>query len=116
MANQINIPIEPDIRDLLDIPRCETFRLPSPKPLKITLPSGGTLPGLADMSKGIPTDCAYSFNLLLQLGPMLASMECLLKILKFLKPVTELLKPLTKLQPPSPGVILDFANAVKDIL
>lgn len=115
MANQINIPIEPDLKALFEIPPCDVIRLPSPKPLKLTLPSGGSLPSLADISKGIPTDCAYSFNLMMQLAPLLASMECLLKILKLLKPLIDMIKALGS-PPPSPKLVLDFAKAVEDVL
>ncbi|MFN8940256.1 MAG: hypothetical protein ACK5ZJ_10990 [Acidobacteriota bacterium] len=116
MANQIDIPIELDLRKLLAIPPCNSIKLPAPKPLKLTLPSGGSLPALADISKGIPTDCAYSFNLMISLAPLLASMECLLKILKLLKPLTEVIKPLTSLSLPDPAVVIEFGKAVTEVM
>lgn len=114
MATQIDIPIEPDLQSLLELPPCNSIRLPLPKPLKLQLPSGGSLSALADISKGIPTDCAYSFSLLMQVAPLLASMECLLKILKLLKPLIDIVNGLPA--PPSPGLIKEFADAVKDII
>ncbi|HWA72765.1 MAG TPA: hypothetical protein VG937_10535 [Polyangiaceae bacterium] len=111
--HQLDLPIEADLRDVLAIPPCEYLKIPSPKPLKIQLPSGGSLPSLADLSKGIPTDCAYSFNLMIMVAPLLASMECLLKILKLLKPLISLIKDLPK--PPTPALIKEFGDAAIDL-
>jgi hypothetical protein len=47
----------------------------------ITLLGGAELKGVLDFSQGTPTDCKLTFNLLLQLSPLLASMACLLKVL-----------------------------------
>lgn len=48
--------------------------------LKVKLPFG-ELKAFRDFSQGLPTDCSMTFNLLLQIQPLLASMACLLKIL-----------------------------------
>lgn len=47
----------------------------------IQLLGGAELKSFIDFSQGMPTDCKLTFNLLLQLSPLLASMACLLKIL-----------------------------------
>ena len=47
----------------------------------LTLLGGAELNGFLDFSQGAPTDCKLTFNLMLQLAPLLASMACLLKIL-----------------------------------
>ena len=47
---------------------------------------------MADFTRGIPTDCSMNFSLMLQLAPMMASMECLLKILKFIGAIVGVLK------------------------
>ena len=48
----------------------------------ISLLGGAELRGFLDFSAGAPTDCKLTFNLLLQLAPLLASMACIFKILK----------------------------------
>ena len=58
------------------------IELPNPKPMKISLPLGGELKSVMDMSKGPPTDCTLIHGLMLQLGPALAGIECYLKLLK----------------------------------
>jgi hypothetical protein len=58
---------------------------PTPKPVSIPLPFGGELKALLDMSKGPPNDCAIVHSLMLQITPMLAGMECLLRVLKAVK-------------------------------
>jgi hypothetical protein len=49
--------------------------------LTITLPFGGEMKAIRDLSQGIPDDCAMTFNLLVQLQPLLGGIGCLLKIL-----------------------------------
>jgi hypothetical protein len=65
------------------------------------------------LSKGIPNDCSLSANLLLQIAPFLASIECLLKVLGLIKPLTTLIQALV---PPNPvkalEVLPDFLKAV----
>jgi len=83
-----------DITASIDIPCIEI------KPLgdlpSIPLPAGAQINPFIEIGGPQPTDCKLSFNLLLQLGPLFASMGCLLKILGVL------------------GKIADFANAVPD--
>ena len=50
-------------------------------PLSVSLPLGGSLSAMADFSLGTPSNCTMTFNLLLQVTPMLASIACLIKIL-----------------------------------
>jgi hypothetical protein len=109
----ISVPIEADLKKVFDIPPCESLKIPGPKPLKVTLPTGGKLSGLSDVSKGIPTDCALTFSLMLQIAPLLASMDCLLKILKLLKPLIDVVNGL-----PVPPVkaVQEFAKAAADLV
>jgi hypothetical protein len=80
----IDIPLPDELTQALKPPQCLNFALPKPSMPSLTLPIGGTLEGVADMTRGIPTDCSMSFSLMLQLAPIMASMQCLLSILKFL--------------------------------
>ncbi|HWI13643.1 MAG TPA: hypothetical protein VNT02_05290, partial [Burkholderiales bacterium] len=104
----MDIPIKADLQKAFGLPPCAEISLPKPTPMKIALPSGGSLTALSDISKGIPNDCSMSFNLMLQLGPLLGSMDCLLKILKLLKPLIDIIKSLPF---PSPKLIADFVEA-----
>lgn len=83
-----------DVTANIDIPCIEI------KPLgdlpSIPLPAGAQINPFIELGGPQPTDCKLSFNLLLQIGPLFASMACLLKILGVL------------------GKIADFANAVPD--
>ena len=86
MAN-IDIPIRADLQDLMKIPPCFDIKLPQPAPMKIQLPTGAALTAVADISKGVPTDCAMAFSLLLQIGPLLKDFikDILCLILKMLR-------------------------------
>jgi hypothetical protein len=108
----IDIPISASVQDAFDLPSCDVLQLPTPKPLKIQLPSGGSMNALVDVSKGIPNDCAMTFNLLLQLQPLLVALECPMRVLKLLKPLVDIVKGL-----PVPPVqaVEEFAEAAVEL-
>lgn len=112
----IDIEVDADLRKLFSLPPCADISIPGPKPMKVQLPTGGSITAFADISKGIPTDCSMSFSLLLQLAPFLAATECLLKVLKLLKPLIDIIQGLTKV-PPAPPVkaIEEFAHAAIEL-
>jgi hypothetical protein len=88
----IDIPIPDDLKKVFQFPPCSQVKIPTPSPLKITLPTGGTLSAFSDLSKGIPSDCSLTFSLMLQIAPFLASIECLLKLLGLIGPLIEFVK------------------------
>lgn len=106
---RIDIPVSASVQHALDLPPCIDIGIPKPSPLKLKLPTGGSLQAIADVSKGIPTDCAMTMDLMLQLAPLLASIECPLKMLKVLGPLTEVVTGL--LNPPPP---LDAVKKLTD--
>jgi hypothetical protein len=91
----IDIALPASVTKALTPPKCVDLRLPKPGIPQLRLPTGGTIKGIADITKGIPNDCSMNFNIALQLAPIMASMECLLKLLKFVGIVVELLKNMT---------------------
>jgi hypothetical protein len=113
----IDIPLSPSLQKAFDLDPCDVLSIPAPAPLKITLPSGSALHALNDISKGIPNDCSMSFNLMLQLAPLLAALECPLKVLKLLKPLVDAVTgPLqTPPSPPTPEMLKEIAEAVIDL-
>jgi hypothetical protein len=109
----MDIQVDANLNDLLQLPACSDIQIPFPSPAKVTLPTGGSLQAFSDISKGIPTDCAMTFSLMIQIAPMLAGMECLLKVLKLLKPLIEVIKGLPI---PSPAVIEEFVEAAAGLV
>lgn len=109
----IDIPVPDELAELMAAPKCIDLSLPPPKKMSITLPSGGNIQALHDLGKAIPTDCSLSFSLMLQIMPLLASMECVIKILKLIKPLSDIISGLPA--PPSPKLLKDFADAVADL-
>ena len=122
----------PQTRRASPAPPCP--KLKKPKVPTIELPFGAQLKGLADFSAGLPSQCALNFSLLVQLGPLLASMACLLKILnvigklqafvkavpdpmKLAEAVPELLKAIAAVGPCLPPVAFpQLAITLKQIL
>lgn len=112
------IALSPDLEKLLKLPDCSLLALPKPKQVELRLPSGARLSAFADISKGVPTDCSMSFSLVLQLAPMLASVECLVKVLSLMEPLIKIIGGLTSVPPsvPGPDVLEKFAEAAKGVL
>ncbi len=113
----IDIALPDELTQALTPPSCLDLSLPkvaSPDAATVTLPTGSALQGMADLTRGIPTDCSLSLNLILQLAPMMASMECVLKILKFIGEIVKVLKNF------SPATIAtsvsDIITAAEDVL
>jgi hypothetical protein len=90
----IDIALPDELMAALTPPVCLDLQLPSVSATlpSVTLPIGGPIQAVADFTKGIPTDCAMNFSLLLQLGPIMANMQCLLKILNFVTTVIGIIK------------------------
>ena len=99
----IDITLSDELQAALTPPKCLDLRLPKPGKTELKLPTGGTIKPLPDITKGIPTDCSMNFNLALQMAPIMASMECLFKVLAFLGVVVELIVKIAdpKVLPPS---------------
>jgi hypothetical protein len=108
----IDITVDADLKQAFQIPPCQELSLPNPGPLKVQLPTGGTIQAFADISKGIPTDCALTFSLMIQIAPFLAATECLLKVLKLLKPLIDIIQ---NLPVPPVKAVQEFAKAAVDL-
>lgn len=118
MRHDVAIPVPADLQALFHIPSCDMLALPSAEPVQLRLPNGATFRPIADLSKGIPTDCSLNVNLFAQLAPFLASIECLLKVLALLQP---LIKVVNSLGPPPdpiklPEAIVEFGEAAAKLL
>ena len=110
----IDIPLPADLQEKLSQPVC--IPLPEPGSVKITLPTGGTIKALADITKQIPDDCTLSFTLALQLGPFLANLDCLLKVMNVISPMIDLLKAVATLDPLKiPDPLVKFTTAVEPL-
>jgi hypothetical protein len=82
------------------------IQLPSPGSLSITLPFGGQLSSVIDLSKGPPTDCTLVHGLMLQLAPALAGVQCILKLLKLVTALSNI----------SVTSLVDIASAAADFV
>jgi hypothetical protein len=111
---QIDIPLPDKLTRALTPPPCTDLRLPKPNLGEIRLPTGGTIKAIPDITKGIPNDCSMNASLALQLAPMMASMECLLKVLQFLG---SLISAINDFKDPVklPGAVDEILTAAKDL-
>jgi hypothetical protein len=87
-----------------------------PQPLSITLPTGAMLTGAVDLPKGLDEQCRVAFNLMLQLGPFLASIQCLLQILQFVKDILDVATDVKEKLPKADiaGIVSDIEKVAKD--
>jgi hypothetical protein len=106
----IDITVSADLQEMFAIPPCSEIGLPLPPPipLQVTLPGGASLQAFSDLSKGIPTDCAMTFSLFMQLAPFLASIECLVKVLNLIQTAVNALQ--------SIKTPMDLLSAVQNIV
>ncbi|MEL7089244.1 MAG: hypothetical protein AAGL98_12525, partial [Planctomycetota bacterium] len=112
----IDIALPASITAALEPPKCVDFSLPKPNFPELRLPNGGTFKGIADTTRGIPSDCSMNISLAVQLAPMMASMECLLKVLGFLATLIDVFKKLSTGDPFAiPGGLLEIAEAGEDL-
>jgi hypothetical protein len=88
-----DIPLPEGLRTKLAAPVC--IPLPKPGKAQLSLPTGGSLAAIADVTKGIPDDCSMSFSLVLQLGPILANLDCLMKVVKVIDPLVKVVDKLS---------------------
>ena len=117
MLHDATIPIPEDLQRIMALPACEDLSFPQCSELGINLPNGGRFEPIMDMANGIPNDCSVATNLLLQLQPFLASIECILKILGLLKPLIDVINALSTLDPIKIAQAMpEFAKAVEAIL
>jgi hypothetical protein len=91
---KIDIALPEAIQQQLSIPLCADLRLPQAKLPQIRLPTGATIKGITDLTKGIPSDCSLNFSLAVQLAPIMASIECLVKVLAVITPLIDVIKAL----------------------
>lgn len=111
MLHEAQIPIPPQLQALFQVPTCSTIALPEAgSPMQLRLPNGASFTAIADLSKGIPTDCSMATSLIVQLAPFLASIECLLKVLALIEPLVKFVKAVPSLAP------LDIAEAGAEII
>ena len=91
MAN-IDVPLPESITKALAAPKCLDMQLPSAKKVQLRLPLGGTIKPIPDITKGLPSTCSLTFNLALQIAPIMASIECLMNVLKFIGAIIDAIK------------------------
>jgi hypothetical protein len=111
-AFDIEVGLGEEIAAFLAKPRCVDIALPEPGKVKLSLPTGGTIKGVNFDPNVIPTDCSLNLSLLLQLGPILANLECFIRVLKLIKPLIDVIKGL-----PFPPVeaIFKFGEAAAEV-
>jgi hypothetical protein len=90
-------------------------KLPEPEKITVPLPFGTTLQSVIDASKGPPTDCTLATSLILQIMPMLSSMECLFRILKALNSILEVGKAVVEFPPSAVSKLGDAVAALEDL-
>ena len=105
----LDIPLPDALTEALASPKCLDLSLPKPDMPDLTLPTGGKIKAIADITKGIPSECSMNVNLLIQIAPIMASMECLLKVLKFLAVLIDAFKSATS----PPKIITALGDIVK---
>lgn len=115
MAN-IDVPLPESLTKALAAPKCVDMRLPKADKVQIRLPLGGTIKPIPDITKGLPSNCSLTFNLALQIAPIMASMECLMNVLKFIGAIIDAIQGFKDSGPLSLASSIDkLLTAAKDV-
>jgi hypothetical protein len=89
-----------------------------PRQRTIQLPTGASLTGAVELPKGLDEQCTVAFNLMLQMSPFLASIQCLVQVLQFVQDVIQVARDvpdkLTSLPPDIDGIVRDIGKVVDD--
>jgi hypothetical protein len=92
------------------------MRLPKADKVQIRLPLGGTIKPIPDITKGLPSNCSLTFNMALQIAPMMASIQCLLNVLKFIGAIIDAINGFKESGPLSiPSSIDKLLESAKDV-
>lgn len=114
----IDIELPESIKEQLAAIQCQDLRLPPVGSAGVQLPTGANIKGIADVTKGIPDDCSLTFSLMAQLPPLLANLDCIVKILGIIEPLISIVKGLGP--PPDPiklgEAIPKFLEAAEKLL
>jgi hypothetical protein len=108
----VDIALSEELQQALSKPVCSDLKLPKPSIPQLQMPNGPIIKPIADFTKGIPDDCSMAFNLLAQVGPIMVSIECLMRIMALIEPLTKIIKALTA-APPRPD---EAASAAPDFI
>lgn len=81
------------------------YELPELKVPSIILPTGGVIKAVGDFTDRVPSECSLNMSLLIQLGPILANLECIIKLLGIIDPLKKVADAMTS------GNILKIADA-----
>ncbi len=112
----LDVKLPEAIQSQLALPRCLDISIKKPKLPEIRLPTGGSIKGIADLTRGIPSDCSLNINLAVQLAPIMASIECLVKVLALISPLIDVVKGLAPIDPIKLGkAIPKFLEAAKEL-
>jgi hypothetical protein len=85
-----------------------------PKSRTLRLPGGGSLTAVADFPRSLPDQCQVSMRMLLQLGPFLGAMECVIRILKFCEWLIDFVKAVPSV-PTNPTKIIKLLGKLPPI-
>ena len=111
----LNVPVQlpAELAGFLAQPNCVDIALPKPQSGTIRLPTGGSIPAIANFAEGIPDNCSVSVSLMTQIGPLVGSLDCIIKLLGLIGPLTEVIKGLPF---PPAKAIADFVKATPPVL
>ncbi|MFW2438541.1 MAG: hypothetical protein ACN4GR_04135 [Arenicellales bacterium] len=81
--------IDVDLPDSLQkkLAAATCYEIPELKIPSISLPTGGVIKAVGEFTDRVPSECALNMNLLVQLGPILANLHCIIKIMGVIEPL-----------------------------
>lgn len=85
IKGKIDVELPPELQKMLVAATC--YEIPKVEIPSITLPTGGAIKAIGEFTDRVPSECALNMSLLVQLGPILANLQCIIKVMEVMKPL-----------------------------
>jgi len=114
---KIDVELPPALQEKLAAATC--YEIPKLEIPSIALPTGGVIKAVGDFTDRIPSECSLNMSLLVQLGPILANLHCIIKLMGVIQPLHDVADAMKsadvlKIAQAAPALVDALAELVQD--
>jgi len=114
---KIDVELPPELQEKLVAVTC--YEIPEVAIPSLSLPTGGVIKAVGDFTDRIPSECSLNMSLLVQLGPILANLHCIIKVMEVMKPLHDVADAMTsanlpKIAQAAPALVKALAELIED--
>lgn len=114
---KIDVELSPALQEKLVAATC--YEIPKVEIPSISLPTGQVIKAVGDFTDRIPSECSLNMSLLVQLGPILANLHCIIKLMGVIEPLKDVADAMKsadvlKIAQAAPALVDALAELVQD--